>query len=377
MTEPLTLKYRPQRFGDMVGQKLNSVVLQQMVKAGSVPDAILFDGPRGTGKTSAARILAMELNPNERESILAGTSLSVIEIDAASHGSVNDVRGLAEQLGYSVGAEKRVVILDEAHSITREGFNALLKILEEPPAGVVFVLVTTEPSKIPETVLSRVMEFEFRRVAPEDILARLVHIAEAESIELPRDLIERISEDADGSVRDAVKNLDFVHRAEVTTVDQYLELTGRKDYGPLLLASMLSNDPAKIFSALDRVLLDTGDPRVVTTALTDVIRDVFILKAGGEVTASGVALYHRVQLAKRIHAPGLYLAVQVLWDLKTRVRWNEDQRAALSVALILAADKLGGDRVNETVTPDVPSTSEVASDQDAPRALSLSELQQS
>lgn len=378
MTEPLQLKYRPQSFDSIVGQRLSAVVLQQMVATNSVPHGILFSGPRGTGKTSMARILAMELNPSDREEILSGRSLAVIEIDAASHGSVADIRSLSEQLGYSVGAERRVVILDEAHSITREGFNALLKTLEEPPPGVVFVLVTTEPQKLPDTILSRVMEFEFRRIAPEELLTRVLDVARLEEIELADGLAGALVESADGSARDALKYLDFVHRAEIKSVEEFTELIGKKDYGPQLLGTLLTNDHARIFSLVDEILLETGDPRVVGSALTDIIADVFALKAGGEVKASGKAWERRVKLAKITPNAALYDAVQILWDLKTRVRWSEDQRAALYVALILVADKLteGREReVEEPVTPSTPEISEVASEEGA-RTLSLSELQQ-
>lgn len=375
MIEPLTLKYRPHTFDDMVGQRLTAVVLNQMVANKSVPNALLFDGPRGTGKTSAARILAMELNPTERESILNGTSLAILEVDAASHGSVADIRYLTEQLRYSVGANNRVVILDEAHSITREGFNALLKTLEEPPANVTFVLVTTEPHKLPETILSRLMEFEFRRVTPEELLSRVVSIAEKEGISGNNELLVKICETADGSVRDAIKNLDFVHRAEIETAEQYIDLIGEKDVGPLLFASLMTNDHAKIFSVFDHLMLEIGDPRILATALSDLITDLFILKSDGNVKASGKALEYRIKLSNLVQSDNLFSAVQILWDLKTRVRWNEDQRAALATALVLVSSKLTDGKTKESITPDVSETSPVASIQDVPRALSLSELQ--
>jgi DNA polymerase-3 subunit gamma/tau len=377
MTDQLTLKYRPQTFGDMVGQKLTAVVLDQMVSKDAMPNALLFDGPRGTGKTSAARIVAMELNPEERDSILAGTSLAILEIDAASHGSVADIRALSEQLRYSAGAKNRVVILDEAHSITREGFNALLKTLEEPPDNVTFILVTTEPHKLPETILSRLMEFEFRRVVPADLLERIRSIAELESIEIQDELLAKLSEVADGSVRDAIKNLDFVHRSGISTVDEYIKLTGEKDVGPVLFAALLTNDHSTIFTVFDHLMMETGDPRVISTALSDVITDLFILKSDGAVTASGKALDHRLKLAKLVDSQNLFAALQILWDLKTKVRWSEDQRAALSAALVLAADKLTDGKTPDSVNDDTDVSSPVPSEEEAPRVLTISEIQQS
>jgi DNA polymerase-3 subunit gamma/tau len=377
MNQSLTAKYRPTTFADMVGQRLTAVVLNQMVENDSVPQALLFSGPYGTGKTSCARILSGGLNPDERDAILDGTSLAVIEIDAASNGSVDDMRGLRDQLRYSVGVKHRTVIIDEAHMVTREGFNALLKIIEEPPQGTVFILVTTEPSKIPDTILSRLTEFEFRRVSPQELLERIIHVAQAEKIEIAHELAVKLAEDADGSVRDAIKNLDFVTRARISTVEHYIELTGQKDVGPLLFASLLTGDHAKIFAVLDHLLLETGDPRVLGTALSDLIVDLFVLKSDGHVKAAGKALEYRLKLAKAVPSDNLFAAVQLLWELKTKVRWSEDQRAALATALILVADKLNDGRTFGAVTPDAPAPSQVPSEQSAPRALSLSEVQQS
>lgn len=360
----------------MVGQNLTSVVLQQMVKNNSVPSALLFDGPRGTGKTSAARILAMELNPDEREGILAGNSLAILEIDAASHGSVADIRALTEQLDYSVVAGTRVVILDEVHSVTREGFNALLKTLEEPPENVVFVLVTTEPSRIPDTIMSRAMEFKFRRVTPKDLLSLVVRVAEKEEIALSQELAVKLAETADGSARDVIKNLDFVSWAEITTVDQFTELIGEQDFGPLLLASLATGDHARIFKVMDKLLMETGDPGTISTALTDVMVDLFILKSGGHVTAAGQALDYRVKLSKAIPSDNLYSAIQILWDLKTKVRWSEDRAASLATALVLVADKLAKRKVEEIKTDTPAPVSSIVLDNEDSRPLTLSEIQQ-
>jgi DNA polymerase III subunit gamma/tau len=375
--EPLTLKYRPRSFATMVGQKLTSTVLAQMVSNESVPSALLFDGPRGTGKTSAARILAMELNSDERDSILAGTSLSVIEIDAASNGSVADIRSLSDQLGYSVGSKYRVVIIDEAHAISSAGFAALLKILEEPPAGVVFVLVTTEPHKLPRTILSRLTEFPFWRVSPADLYARIIHVSTEEGIHISTELAVKLAEVADGSVRDAIKNLDFVNRSGVTTVQEYVELSGEKDYAPLLFAALLTNNHANIFKSLDAIMMDTGDPTVVSDALIMLMKDLFILKSDGHVSAAGKALEYRVKLAKVTPSDNLFSAIQVLWDLKTKVRSADDSSAALAMALVLIAEKLSAGRQPVSITADTPTTIPVASVPSAPRALSLSEVQMS
>lgn len=379
MIEPLALKYRPKKFSEVIGQQLTAVVLEKMVEKNEVPPTLLFRGPRGTGKTSVARILAMELLPAERDAILSGNSLAVIEIDAASNGRVDDVRSLIASLRHSVGTEYRVVILDEAHSITREGFNALLKTLEEPPSGVVFVLVTTEPEKLPDTILSRVMEFEFRRVKPSDILARIRTIAELESIEVQNELAEKIAENANGSVRDAVMTLDLTHRAEIDDVEKYTELTGEKDVGPLLLAALMTNNHETIFKVVDKLMLETGDPRTLTTALMSVIRDLFVLKSGGRITAAGKAYDYRVRLSQLVSSNALYAGTLILWELKTKVRASENPLSSLEQALILVAEKISEGKVYGTTKSGIQREEapvDVASEP-AARPLSLSEIQMS
>ena len=172
MADPLHLKYRPQTFADIIGQRFHTVVLGRMVELDQVPQGLLFSGPSGTGKTTTARIIAAGLKASD-----------VIEVDAASNGGVAEVRKLLDVVKYSTGGSYRVVILDEAHSITKQGFEVLLKTLEEPPPATIFVLLTTEPHKIPPAVLSRLLEFQFRSVTAAAILDRLKFIVAQEGLE--------------------------------------------------------------------------------------------------------------------------------------------------------------------------------------------------
>ena len=221
MTIALYRRYRPARFADLVGQEVVAQTLRNEVVAGTLAHAYLFAGTRGTGKTSTARILARAVNclhpqggepDNEcsacRE-ILDSTSVDVLEIDAASNRGIDEMRDLRDKVKYlPASLQRKVYIIDEAHMLTPEAWNALLKTLEEPPPHVLFVLATTEPHKVPETVRSRVQRFDFRRVATADIVAHLGSISELEGIEADSDALQLIGEAAQGSVRDGLSLLE-------------------------------------------------------------------------------------------------------------------------------------------------------------------------
>lgn len=374
--ETLATKYRPKSFRAMVGQDINSVILDKLVEKDAVPQALLFHGPKGTGKTSAARILAMELNPGERNQILLGESVSVVEIDSASNGSVADIRNLIESLRYSSGAEYRVIILDEAHSITREGFNALLKVLEEPPLNVIFVLVTTEPHKIPDTVLSRLVSFQFSKVSASDILDRISAIASREEIQIDSDLLVLLSSRADGSVRDALMELDLVRRAGISTSEEFRNLSGDTDCVPLLLEAANTGNHAELFAELNKQLQSVSSPKTISDELTSCLRDILVLQSNGTLDLDGDLLEARLSLAKKIDGERIISAIKILWDSKTKIRVSDNPRGSLELALVLISDVFTR---GKAAAPKAVATSNVPPatvEPVTPRRLTIAEMQQ-
>lgn len=349
MTEQLALKYRPARFEDLVGQNAVNVLLRQMVHTNQVPTALLFRGCRGSGKTTSARILAAAVNCHTPpgpcghcpscKSVADGTSMDILEIDAASNGLVDNIRDLRQHILYAVGGAYRVVILDEAHSMSMAAFHALLKTLEEPPPATVFILCTTEPAKIPDTVASRCMPFTFKRISVPDMAARLAHIAAAEGLTVEPALLTRLAERADGAMRDAIMALDQMVRVGVSTLDGYLALTGEADVGPTLVAAIATGNLATAHAAVTDAYIATGDADAVADAITATLRDVRILHAGGTLTYQGTSAAHRQALADRLDAAILRAALDVMWDLKIHTRPAEDRRLALDLALAVLCDK--------------------------------------
>lgn len=288
-------QWRPQDFDALVGQKAVKTTLKNALASGKIAHAYLFSGPRGTGKTSMARILAKALNCEQGptaepcgqcsncQRIVQGTSLDVIEIDAASNTSVDNIRDLREQVAFTPAESRyKVYIIDEVHMLSTGAFNALLKTLEEPPSHAVFILATTDPQKVPATIQSRCQRFEFRRVTVDEIAEHLAMVAAGSGIEADADALRLIAIQAEGGMRDALSLLDqcgvMAKRVTVATVREVLGIVGREALHELTGAIGRRQLPQAL--ATLNLLLEQGkDVKQVLTELIEYLRALVLYLA--------------------------------------------------------------------------------------------------
>jgi DNA polymerase-3 subunit gamma/tau len=365
--QSLYRKYRSQTFADLVGQEAASRALQGAIISARVAHAYLFSGSRGTGKTSAARLLAKALNCSGRPrdsaepcnrcqsciEMTAGAALDLIEIDAASNRGIDEIRDLREKvnLAPALGPFK-VYIIDEAHMLTEPAFNALLKTLEEPPPHVVFVLCTTDAQKIPLTVIGRCQQFVFRRHSEDQIVGRLTHIAKAEKVQVDADAMQLIARTAQGSMRDAVGLLDqLVPLASAQT-------GGTPPRGASGKQSSPDAPPLPISLEMARSLLGIADPRLLDSLLDDVLqgRAAEALEELNRVYSAGAELRQVVRglmegcrdrlvaaLTKRDQASARRLSgvLDALLHLDGEVRRHAEPRFLVEATLARLAVEMG------------------------------------
>ena len=357
----LARKYRPKQFSDLIAQEHIAAALRGAVAGGRVAHGYLFAGPRGVGKTTAARVLAMALNCERRDSAaVAGepcgacdsctriwtgaANLDVVELDAASNRGVDDARDLRERAMYAASAEGRhkVYIVDEAHMLTREAWNALLKILEEPPPGVVFVFATTEPQKIAQSaapILSRLQRFDFRRIGPHAIVERLRQVVAAEGLTAADDALHLIAKSADGGMRDGLSILDQVvsFGTGPVTADRVRDVLGLIPddvYGELLRV-VAERDSAGVFPLVGRLVDGGADLGEFVTGAGDVLRAVLMANLGGRPEGFTEAMQALIeQYRAPLPAPDVVRLLGVLTELEPQLRASGNARLVVELLLL-------------------------------------------
>ena len=355
MYQALYRKYRPQTFDDVVGQQAVTQTIKSQLVNNHLSHAYLFTGSRGTGKTSCAKILAKAvncLNPQDGNpcnccdacrAIDSGSCMDVLEIDAASNNGVDNVRDLRDDAVYTPSqVKKRVYIIDEVHMLSISAFNALLKIVEEPPEHLLFILATTELHKVPATILSRCQRFSFRRITPEDIAARLQYVAYQENIDLTADAARTLARLADGGMRDGLSLLDQCAAAtagelNAQAVYDCLGIAGERLCGRLL-TFVADKDSKSALGLFNRLYADGKDIAALIDELLALCRDLLILKTApdaGLTMLSGVASDQECSaLATRLSAGELMRYMGLLQQTAASFTRSESRRVDAELCIL-------------------------------------------
>lgn len=354
MYQALYRKYRPHRFDDVAGQEHITSILAREVAEGTFAHAYLFAGSRGIGKTTCAKILAKAVNcPEMRDGepcgvcpicrgIDEGSVLDVEEIDAATNRNIDDIRSLRDEAGFTpVLAKYRVYILDEAHMLTREAANALLKILEEPPEHVIFILATTEPHKLPATIVSRCLRFDFRRLTPQVIAERVAYVCGEEGMEIDGEAALLIGKLADGGMRDALSLLDVCRAAgERITVDTVTACAGLSGHEHLfdLTEKVAERNIPGLLQSLEEIYAGAADASRLCDELIGHFRNLMVASAvpkdSAALKVSAGEQERLIAQAKRLTPQTIFYALSVLQDTAARMGKTASKRLELELALV-------------------------------------------
>jgi DNA polymerase III subunit gamma/tau len=346
--------FRPQRFADVVGQEHVTKTLQSALLQNKISHAYLFSGPRGTGKTSAAKIFAKAVNCEHAPTaepcnecpacigITNGTIPDVLEIDAASNNRVDEIRDIRDKVKFApTSVRYKVYIIDEVHMLSIGAFNALLKTLEEPPKHVIFILATTEPHKIPLTIISRCQRFDFRRIPLPSIVARLRHVVSQQGIKAADEALSAIARAADGGMRDALSLLDqaISFSDGQLLLEDVLAMTGAVSSATLasLAQAIYEKDTAAVLQLLENMMDQGKDPNRLIEDLIFYYRDLLLYKTAPHVEGAikGAIVDDAFKhLAEAVPVSDLYETIEVLNKSQQEMKWTNHPRIFLEVALV-------------------------------------------
>ncbi|MEB9673997.1 MULTISPECIES: DNA polymerase III subunit gamma/tau [Bacillus cereus group] len=359
MYQALYRKYRPTNFIELIGQNHIKQTIQNALKLAKFSHAYMFTGPRGTGKTTIAKLIATSLNcenlNNEGEpcnecsqckAIRGNSHADVLEIDAASNNGVEQIREIREQVAYAPGTGKyKVYIIDEVHMLSTGAFNALLKTLEEPPKHVIFILATTDVHKVPTTIISRCQRFDFRRIGPRDIIERLRHVAIKEEVKIEEEALQLLGMLAQGGMRDALSLMDQTiafATNETITKDDVSEVVGRISIEKIeaCIGDLLKGNTIEILNLINQVILNGKEPIYLLEDLIGYLRDLVISKAfkvqeDNITTAILNNKFYELLEEGEIHK--MQMMIRKLTEVKNEMKFSNNAQVSLEVGLIQLA----------------------------------------
>ncbi|ADG80964.1 DNA polymerase III subunit gamma/tau [Thermincola potens] len=350
-------EWRPQIFQDIVGQQHITRTLQNAIKANRIAHAYLFCGPRGTGKTTTAKVFAKALNCKEGPNaepcnqcnncirITDGVSMDVLEIDAASNRGIDEIRDLREKVKFSpTEGRYRIYIIDEVHMLTTEAFNALLKTLEEPPHHVIFILATTEPHKIPTTILSRCQRFDFRRIGTGEIVDRLRDVCESLQVQTDEETLTLLAKTAEGGLRDALSVLDqcIAFGGQRVTVEEVNTVLGTVDQELLfkMVDYFINKDSTSALFLVDDIVNQGKDLRQFSKDMTEHLRNLLLIQvsdhAGELIAVTESTLQMLEEQAQKVSRNMILRLIDIFSLTEREVRWSNQPRLNLELAVIEA-----------------------------------------
>jgi DNA polymerase-3 subunit gamma/tau len=358
-------KYRPLTFSEMVGQDHITKTLKNQIISGRIGHAYLFNGGRGTGKTSAAKIFARAincLNPKDGEpcneceickAMLEGSLTDVVEMDAASNNSVEDIRAIRDEVNFLPTLAKfRVYIIDEVHMLSTGAFNALLKTLEEPPAHVKFILATTEPQKLPATILSRCQRFDFKRLSDEDIVTRLKVVCKSSNIDITDEALKIIAVLAEGAARDALSILERCSQEQEGTIDadKVKALVGipQITFVNKIVKAILAYNAEEALNTLDEVLAQGKDLNNLLWEIIKYVKDILVYK-----TSKNLNLYNSEEIAgieelsKTVSKERLINLIYELSEIENNIKWSSQKEIILQTGIIKLSTNVNYDGIEE------------------------------